>query len=55
MINSWQHHKSYNYGFQDSKNGGKETHRKTDEKPEIREHQVNVPGKTDEVFYSYIK
>ena len=44
MINSWQHQSTHDHCFQDPKYGGEETHGKSNEKPEIREHHVYISG-----------
>ena len=51
MINSWHHQNSHNRCFQNPKYGGKDTHGKSQEKPEVREHQVDVSGKKSIPYY----
>ena len=54
IINSWQHQSSHNHRFQNSRYGGEETHRKTKEKPEIREQQVDVSRKKSMFYFEMI-
>ena len=45
VINSWQHQSSHSHCLQDPRYGGEDTHGKTNKKPEVRKHQVDISGK----------